>query len=435
MIFDSFLNFIKQNLYPIFGVKASDLENDFTKKFYFFTTMAVTIIFSLFFLQAFLVGIYDLSFLHLLTVLTTLFSWFVFKKTNSLSLSANIILTFSTCFTIYAVNMMGGVNAPLFITYCTVPLFTAAVMPFNFSFFWTTVYSLIIIGYYIANGFGITFPSRFPPSSIEQVRIFALIAIQFTILFVINHIRSINKKYRELIDEQKNQKTNLVRILSHDIATPVTVLKKCLNNLEKQVPNDSSDIKRMSHSIKIITNILEHVRELDAVSSGKKELTLQKINMLEIFDELKHLHLPSFESKKINFHIHTQDLGGHFQVMADRKGLTYQVLNNLISNAIKFTETNGTIEIQLISTPSNTTCAIKDSGVGMPKELVKQIFSETAKTTRPGTHGEKGTGFGMPIVKNYIERFKGKIEIKSSLKEDNQQDHGTTVTITLPNAS
>ncbi len=435
MVMSRFLNFIKINIYPIFGITVNDLESDLSKKLFFFTTTALAIIFGIFFLHSLSIGVYDLSLIQFLTAATAIGAWIVFIKTGSLNIAASIILSLSLIYSILSIYWMGGFNAPVFFTLATVPLFTAAIMPISFSLFWTTIYCLIMVGFYLLKVYGIQINSNVSPESIDKIRIFAMIITQFVILLVINYIRSVNKKYREIMDREKNQKTNLVRVLSHDIATPVTVLKTCLRRIEKQIPADSTDYKRMVHSIKVITNILEHVRELEAVSSGKKEIVLQKVNMLEIFDELKQLHQQSIEAKGITFKVEYRDLGGHFLVLADRRGLSYQVLNNLISNAIKFTEFSGTILVLLESTPSHTTCTIKDSGVGMPKELVEQIFSETATTTRPGTHGEKGTGFGMPIVKNYIERFQGKIEIQSSLKEVNIEDHGTTVTITLPNAS
>ena len=121
--------------------------------------------------------------------------------------------------------------------------------------------------------------------------------------------------------------------------------------------------------------------------------------------------------------------------MADRKSLCYQVLNNLISNSIKFTDPGGSIKVLVESNFGVTKCSIMDTGIGIPQEIILNLFNTSAKTTRTGTSGETGTGFGMPIVKNYIEKFNGKIEVHSALKSENATNHGTTITITLPNAA
>jgi signal transduction histidine kinase len=72
---------------------------------------------------------------------------------------------------------------------------------------------------------------------------------------------------------------------------------------------------------------------------------------------------------------------------------------------------------------------IKDSGIGMPDEIRHNVFKKDKQTSRIGTEGEKGTGFGMPLVKNYMEHFGGKIKVESKDIESFPDDHGTTFTI------
>jgi len=91
-----------------------------------------------------------------------------------------------------------------------------------------------------------------------------------------------------------------------------------------------------------------------------------------------------------------------------------QVLNNLLSNAIKFTPENGSIAID-ITDSKGLQLAIIDSGVGMPKKICDNIFSGFARNSSMGTHGEKGTGLGLGIVKKIVDAHGFTINVESEL--------------------
>jgi len=429
------INWIKKSIYPIFGMTSNDLELDISKKLYFFTVLTISTIFSGFTIHQLYQGAFQFALLQSTIVLVTLISWIIFRKTGSTNISGSFLLFFAVMVSFLNTYLMGGIHAPSLHLWPLVPLFTTVSMTFSYALFWTSVYVFMALFFYFAPHFGFVFNTHISAESIESFRIIAIITMHYMILTVINYVRKINKNYRTVIAKQKDEKTNLVRVLTHDVATPMTILKTSIRRLEKQLTTPSIDLQRMNHSIKVISNIFDHVRELEAISSGKKEMVLQKVNLVGIFDELKELHQSALELKNIHFSIEYKNLGGTFQVMADRKSLCYQVLNNLISNAIKFTDSGGSIKILVESNFGVTKCSIMDTGIGIPKEIILNLFDTSVKTTRTGTSGETGTGFGMPIVKNYIEKFNGKIEIHSALKTDNINNHGTTITITLPNVA
>ena len=85
--------------------------------------------------------------------------------------------------------------------------------------------------------------------------------------------------------------------------------------------------------------------------------------------------------------------------------------------------------IESVVKESHITLNIKDSGVGIPESLLDKIFDPTEKTTRKGTSGEKGTGFGLPIVKESVELFNGIITVRSSTLD---HDHGTIFSLRFP---
>ena len=96
------------------------------------------------------------------------------------------------------------------------------------------------------------------------------------------------------------------------------------------------------------------------------------------------------------------------------------MLGNILSNAIKFSHIGGEIKIIVKNVDDSfIEILISDKGIGMPPDLVKSIFSATKPTTRKGTLGEKGTGFGMPLVKLFMDIYDAKIFVNSKMDKEN----------------
>ena len=101
------------------------------------------------------------------------------------------------------------------------------------------------------------------------------------------------------------------------------------------------------------------------------------------------------------------------------------VLSNLISNSIKFSYPDSLIEINILAAGENKVeIQFKDNGIGMSEEMVSNVFSFSHNISRDGTNGEKGTGFGLPILKKYIEIYEGEISVIS--KEQTSYTSGFT---------
>ena len=112
-------------------------------------------------------------------------------------------------------------------------------------------------------------------------------------------------------------------------------------------------------------------------------------------------------------------------VFADEEMIT-TIIRNLVSNAIKFTNRGGTISVITQSSPEHVAIGIKDTGIGIATEVMSQLFQPNENHTSLGTEGEKGTGLGLIICKDLVEKNNGKIWAESS------PDHGTTFWLTLP---
>lgn len=428
--------FFKSLISSIFGEETQDYDANLSKRLFYFTAFIIITLMSSFGVFYLFQGSISVALLQFLIVFITLLSCFIYFKTRSTNLAGSFLLIFASTSGYLRTLWLGGINAPSIYIWPIVPLFATATMSFRYALAWSFVYIGIGLYFHFADLNGVHFPSQTSPEILSNIRLISVIVVQILVVIVINFIRTVNQKYRILVEKRTEEKANLLRVLTHDVATPMTILKTSLRRLERNIDNPEHEINRMNRAVNVINNIFDHVKELEAVSSGKREMSLQKVNLVDVFNELKDLHQNALDSKEINIKLDFKQQGGDFIVLADRRGLCYQVFNNILSNAIKFTHAKGLIQITIESFPKFTRSIIKDNGVGMPEELLNHIFNSNAPTSRQGTLGEKGTGFGMPIVKSYIDKFKGKIEVQSiqQIKEDST-DHGTTITITLPNAS
>ena len=102
------------------------------------------------------------------------------------------------------------------------------------------------------------------------------------------------------------------------------------------------------------------------------------------------------------------------------------IFRNLISNAIKFSKENGKITISGESNNNELLISVSDEGIGMDKETMNLLFSDTKISSKTGTSGEKGTGFGLKLCKQFVEMNKGKIGVKS------EPNKGSTFFFTIP---
>lgn len=225
------------------------------------------------------------------------------------------------------------------------------------------------------------------------------------------------------------QNQNLVRVLSHDLMTPITKLRYTAKKAIKLQPVEEqialwNEVVRLSQ---IIQDITEHVKDLSAVISGKKELDLESSNILTAIDDCKSLLQERLEEKNISVNINQNC--ETVAILMDQKVLAYQIFGNLFSNAIKFSHENSSIDIDIKDDGTYIIIEVTDHGVGIPAALIDKVFLPEEKTSRKGTSGEKGTGFGLPIIKTYMDYSGGAIKVTSKTKEENPHDSGTTFSL------
>jgi signal transduction histidine kinase len=142
----------------------------------------------------------------------------------------------------------------------------------------------------------------------------------------------------------------------------------------------------------------------------------------DLIIEIELLFADIAEQKSINI---TKELFHNTPVFADR-AMIGTVLRNLISNAIKFTKPKGNIIISTVEKNNELEISVNDNGVGVPKSAINKLFRIDEDYTTVGTQNEKGTGLGLVLCKDFVEKHSGKIWVES------EQEKGTTIYFTIP---
>ena len=229
---------------------------------------------------------------------------------------------------------------------------------------------------------------------------------------------------------------SLVHILCHDLVNPLAIVAgyaEIQRADEKRLdPKDRHAWDRTKKAVTSALAIIDHVRLREAIEIGKKRIKLGPVSLREIIDQARFLFQTKLEGKRLALVV-TFDTEHEIEVEAEATGLGHNVMNNLLSNAIKFSREGATITIAAIEEDHGWLhLTVQDQGIGMPAALRSEVFSATKHTSRSGTNGESGTGFGMPLVKEYVEYFGGRIEVESWTEgERNDATSGTIIHIFL----
>jgi len=226
----------------------------------------------------------------------------------------------------------------------------------------------------------------------------------------------------------------LLRVLCHDLVNPIFAAHSLLDlklSLGK-VDNQSASVA--IKSCRSAMDIIKHVREEHTLVKTNKQFKAETTILAEALQEVCDTLSERLLQKDIELRIE-QEPGLALQVK--RVVLAHNVLNNLLTNAIKFSPQGSQIDISAypLDEGDSRICVIevRDYGIGMPPQILKNIFKDSAKTSRKGTDEEGGTGFGMPLVRRYVEKSGGAIHITSveASKGTPKSEQGTLVKLSF----
>ena len=245
----------------------------------------------------------------------------------------------------------------------------------------------------------------------QYIIIGMFIVIVFASFFIIINNQRKKKQYR-LEVSLRAQKTILeskekfLENMSHEIRTPITSILGYLNLLneegliaEKRIRYTNIAIK---NSKKMISSLNNFLTLLSAEKSPVESSQKTSINLTDFIKEITATYLPDFEIKKMNFYYNT-NANHNLVITYDIESLK-AIINNLISNAIKYSEEGGQIEIKASRTKKTVIIDFIDNGFGIPEKEQKLIFSRFTRGTNINNKGIYGSGIGLMISKKIVEQ-------------------------------
>ena len=265
----------------------------------------------------------------------------------------------------------------------------------------------------------------------------SLVAIAILlIVFVIIYFRKYKQKYslnQQLAESELHlQKLNLTKdkffsLIAHDLRGPLGTLSGLTEILDEDAEEmDKESIIEISKDIHQISkntiSLLNNLLTWASIQIGKIETSKENFNINEVVDGVQELLNENLNKKNILF---LNEIPDDVHVYAD-KNMVSSVMRNLIHNAIKFTHANGHITTSSEINNGHVSIFVNDTGVGIPEENIAKLFEIGSKITTYGTANEVGTGLGLILTKEFIDKNNGSIQVKSQIGK------GTIFTINLP---
>jgi ligand-binding sensor domain-containing protein/signal transduction histidine kinase/CheY-like chemotaxis protein/AraC-like DNA-binding protein len=231
---------------------------------------------------------------------------------------------------------------------------------------------------------------------------------------VTRRTQKLDEANQELL-KLNNTKDRFFSILAHDLKDPVSALtgisefmKENFGKLERaQAKEYLNNIYRSAHAVQdLLINLLSWSRtQSDAITCFPTAFSLH-----ELVHECTLLLEQQFDNKNIRLSV---DVPATHGILADYT-MIGTVIRNILSNSIKFTEYNGRVHVRSVEHGDHITLVIADNGVGMTGDQMERLYSMDKTTISPGTAGEKGTGLGLVIVKEFLQANNGDIRVDSA---------------------
>ena len=234
------------------------------------------------------------------------------------------------------------------------------------------------------------------------------------------------KEARKLAEEKRQVRFQFVRVLGHELKAPLNAIDGYLQLMEQRALGD--DVAAYAEPIDRCQVRLEGMRKLIAdllnmthIESGKRERHLQAVDMTAaIRSALETMAAEAARCRvKIDF-----ESDGSLQMTADRDEIE-MILNNLLTNAVKYNRPDGRVTVGLSRTDGRVTLSVADTGIGMTEAESQRLFGEFVRIKNKKTADISGSGLGLSIVRKLVDLYDGETRVQSRPNE------GTTVSVIL----
>tara|TARA_B100001971_G_C18267964_1_gene595973 strand:+ start:26038 stop:27204 length:1167 start_codon:yes stop_codon:yes gene_type:complete len=364
-----------------------------------------------------------------ITSIIHLFSPLLFLVSNNVILITLVMLISGVIHQGTFSYYTGGYESHILIWYGIIPMLAGIIAGLK-TLIITSITVFIISGaYFVLHLSGFEFPYLITKEGwiiAQSLLVFGWIIVSTS---VVAYFLFLNKKIEDKLNQQKEKSDNLLQVLLHDISNQVQVIgvsSKLLNHVNTDCRFINMGRENISNGCKNVNSVIHSVRSIYIYEKQNRNIDLKPISLLECINDATRSIEKMSREKEVSFDLPSQD----FIISSEPNLLIQQVFVNLLSNSVKFSKRGKRIKINFQQLHENKVyISISDQGIGIPKEILRNLFNSNTITTRLGTENEKGTGLGMLIAKSICELLEGKLEVHTSTEEDRS---GTQYNITLP---
>jgi signal transduction histidine kinase len=237
-----------------------------------------------------------------------------------------------------------------------------------------------------------------------------------------NRIVELKARNKELQRSAETQK-KIISILAHDVRNPLNSIKNIIELKRSNVLNANDTAELMDMMVNQLTGTIKMVENV--VNWGQLHLNIDRLQLsdFDLYIAVENIFVSESLSSIIKNNKLINNVTRDTVIKSDQRILEF-ILRNLVSNSNKFTQ-NGRITIDMAENNGKTAIWVTDTGVGMTNDQISELFSNNSIKTTLGTNNEKGSGLGLMLVKEYIDRLGGSIAVESKI------DEGTTFKITI----
>jgi PAS domain S-box-containing protein len=268
-------------------------------------------------------------------------------------------------------------------------------------------------------------PERFSPERFEFLQLVTgriAVALDNARLYELQRqqLEELQQLY-EQVTQLEQLKTDMIRIASHDLRNPIGVMQGYIEMLEWDVSNENHDTKRyldqleamqrMTRRMRKITADILSVDRIEQSALPNQDITL---DLTQIIREAAEEHVHAAKQKGIDYRIKLPPLPT--EIHGDAAQL-HEAADNLIGNAIKYTPEGGRVVVTLEYDGDAAVVEVRDNGYGIPYEMQARLFEPFYRVRTKETTSIEGTGLGLHLVKNIIERHRGRMIFRSRYRE------------------
>jgi signal transduction histidine kinase len=278
--------------------------------------------------------------------------------------------------------------------------------------------SWLCIGLMTTSDLIVAYSDDFRISYVEAYSVVTQIATVTLVYWILRRLRASALDLREAksrLESLNREKDLLFGVISHDLRGALSVMLASSHLLTRTGRHlTDEDIRMIADRSETTAQkslaVLEDLLEWSRLQVGGTIVSAQPVAIAPLVGACVEAAAHLAEEKKVR--LIAEDISGSLAALADERALRV-VLRNLIGNALKFTGEGGAVKVAAWEADGHSVICVKDSGTGIPEERLRQLLAGGAARSARGVRGETGTGFGLPMCKDILQRFDGRLDAES----------------------